>query len=158
LDTYKCRDVAQSEKLLLNEKIFQASATFTPSDSVSPAKQNIKIMENNLREVLMPIAVLGSFSFGLYIIIKTLTDYYLRKKMVEKGIIGDDAGQLLQKQAENKYGALKWGLIILSGGIGLMLLEMIDYDQSSPLPYGILATCLSIGFLAYFLIVQRLNK
>jgi hypothetical protein len=115
-------------------------------------------MEHNLQQVLMPIAVLGSFSFGLYIVIKTLTDYYLRKKMVDKGIIGDDAGQLLQKQAENKYGALKWGLIILSGGIGLMILELIEYDQSSTLPYGILATCLSAGFLAYFLIVQRLNK
>ncbi len=115
-------------------------------------------MDENLREVLTPIAVLGPFAFGLYIVIKTLTDYYLRKKMVEKGLIGDDAGQLLQNQAENKYGALKWGLIVLSGGIGLMVISIFNFGQNSTLPYGILATCLSLGFLAYFLIVQNLNK
>jgi len=115
-------------------------------------------MDHHLQSVLMPIAVLGTLSVGIVLIIKTLTEYFLRKKMVEKGLVGDDAGQLLRKQAENKYAALKWGLIILFGGLGLMIIEVIPYDTSSPLPYGVLATSLSLGFLIYFGLVQKMNK
>ncbi|MFY0606965.1 MAG: hypothetical protein JXR10_09625 [Cyclobacteriaceae bacterium] len=115
-------------------------------------------MDDNLREVLVPVSVLGTFAFGLFISIKTLTDYYLRKKMVEKGILGDDASELLKKQAEDKYGSLKWGLLVLSAGIGLMVVSIFNYGPDSPLPYGIFATCLSLGFLSYFLIVKTLNK
>lgn len=106
----------------------------------------------------MPIAVLGTLSVGIVLIIKTLTEYFLRKKMVEKGLVGDDATKLLRKEVENKYAALKWGLIILFGGLGLMLLEIVPYSRESPLPYGILATSLSLGFLTYFLLVQRMNN
>lgn len=112
-----------------------------------------------LGNVLMPIAVLGTLGTALVLFTKTLTDYLLRKKMVEKGLVGDDAGELLRKQqAENKYASLKWGLIILFGGIGLIILEMIPYDQSSPLPYGVFASCLSLGFLVYYFTVQKINK
>lgn len=109
-------------------------------------------------EVLLPVGILGTLSAGLIIFTQTLTDYLLRKRMVEKGLVGDDAGELLRKQAQNKLSSLKWGLIIFSGGIGLMLLSVIPYEYSSPLPYGIFTTSLSIGFLAYFLIARRLNE
>lgn len=116
-------------------------------------------MNHELAELLMPVGVLGTLSFGFYIITKTFTDYFLRKKMVDKGLIGNEAAELLRKQSDDhQFGALKWGLIILFGGVGLMLLEIIPYDQQSPLPYGILATSLSIGFLLYFLISRRLNN
>lgn len=114
---------------------------------------------HSLENVLMPIAVLGSLATGLVLFTKTLTDYLLRKKMVEKGLVGDDAGELLKKQqAENKYASLKWGLIILFGGLGLIILEAISYDRSSSLPYGIFAVSLSLGFLLYFFLVQKMNK
>ncbi|MEQ8584337.1 MAG: DUF6249 domain-containing protein [Marinoscillum sp.] len=115
-------------------------------------------MDHHLESVLMPIAILGTLSVGIVLIIKTLTEYFLRKKMVEKGLVGNDAGELLRKQAENKYAALKWGLIILFGGLGLMIIEAIPYDASSTLPYGVLATSLSLGFLIYFGLVQKMNR
>lgn len=112
-----------------------------------------------LGNVLMPIAILGSLATGLILFTKTLTDYLLRKKMVEKGLVGDDAGELLKKQqTENKYSSLKWGLIILFGGIGLIILEAINYEKESPLPYGVFATCISLGFLTYFFLVKKLNQ
>lgn len=115
-------------------------------------------MDHNLQEVLMPIAVLGTFGLFVTVFTKTLTDYFLRKKMVEKGLIGDDASQLLHQQNENKFAALKWGLIILFGGLGLILIELISLDVNSTLPYGLFAMSLSAGFLVYFYIVQKMNK
>lgn len=103
----------------------------------------------------MPIAVLGSLGIGIVTFTKVLTNYLLRKRMVDKGLAGEDAGELLKQQKENKYAALKWGLIILFGGIGLILLEVLDYDRSSPLPFGVLATSISLGFLIYYFIVKK---
>jgi len=115
-------------------------------------------MDHNLQEVLMPIAILGTIAIGIIMLTRTLTDYFLRKKMVDKGLVGDDAGELLRTQSESKLSALKWGLIVLSGGIGLMLIDLIPNKENSAMPFGVLATCLSLGFLSYFLIAQKYFK
>ncbi len=113
----------------------------------------------NIYEILMPITVIGTFSFGVYLFTKTLTDYYLRKKMVEKGYVNEENKHLLAKEnADNKYSSLKWGLLVLSAGIGLVIIEYIPNKQESVLPFGVFAICLSIGFLIYFMVAKALTK
>ncbi|MGB3465170.1 MAG: DUF6249 domain-containing protein, partial [Cyclobacteriaceae bacterium] len=93
-----------------------------------------------------------------YYMTKALTDYYLRKKMVEKGLDGEDAAKILAKDLKiaNKYSSLKWGLIILFGGIGLVLIEiLVDFREASSLPFGILAISISVGFLIYYFIMKN---
>lgn len=112
-------------------------------------------MDHELVEVLLPVSVLGSIGLGIVSFTKVLTNYFLRKKMVEKGLSGADAVELLSQQNESKFSALKWGLIILFGGIGLILLEILPYDESSPLPYGVIAAFISLGFLIYYFLVKK---
>ena len=105
--------------------------------------------------VLVPIGL------TFYMITKTLTDYFLRKKMVEKGLVGEDAVKILSKEMNevNRYSSLKWGLIILSGGIGLVIIEVFaDWNELSSLPLGILSISISIGFLVYYFIVKNSRK
>lgn len=115
-------------------------------------------MDENLQEVLMPISIIGTIAFGIITLVRTLTEYYLRKRLIEKGMVGVDSAEILKKQETSPYPALKWGLVTLSGGLGLILLEMIPYEYQSPLPYGILASTLSGGFLAYFILTQTIFK
>lgn len=109
----------------------------------------------------IPLMVLGPVGLTFYFITKALTDYYLRKKMVEKGLVGEDAVKILTKEVNevNRYSSLKWGLIILSAGIGLVLVEMFGgWYRNSSLPLGILSISISIGFLAYYFIVKNSRK
>jgi hypothetical protein len=53
---------------------------------------------------------------------------------------------------------LKWGLIILFGGLALILLEYIPTSPESPLPYGLLAFSISLGFLIYYYLVNKDKK
>ncbi|MFZ6011036.1 MAG: DUF6249 domain-containing protein [Bacteroidota bacterium] len=117
-------------------------------------------MDNNLREVLMPLVILGAFGTGLVLFTRTLTDYILKKKMIDKGYVNDDAQAIFKRHAEeNKYASLKWGLIIFFAGLSLIIMEYIDYNTQSPLPYGLFAVSVSLGFLIYyFLIKKELNK
>lgn len=112
----------------------------------------------SIYELLMPVAILGTLSAGTVLFTKTLTDYFLRKRMVEKGYVTQENKHLLEKaSAENKYSNLKWGLIIFFAGIGLVLVNIFPHGHDSTLPFGIFAISVSLGFLIYFLIVKNLT-
>ena len=108
----------------------------------------------------MPISIIGSFGTAVYLFTKVMTDYILKKKMIDKGFVNDST-QAIFKSPEgdtNRFSSLKWGLIALMGGLALILLEYIDTRPDSPLPYGLLAVFISAGFLAYYFLVQRERK
>ena len=116
-------------------------------------------MDANLREVLMPIAILGGLGGSAYFFTKAVTDYILKKKMIEKGYVNEDAQAVFKKHAdENRFSALKWGLIILFGGLALIIMDFIPTDPESPLPYGLLAFSIALGFLIYYYIVKKEMK
>lgn len=113
-------------------------------------------MDANLREVLMPLAIFGGLGGSAYFFTKAMTDYILKKKMIDKGYVNEDAQAIFKRHAdENKFSALKWGLIILFGGLALILLEFIPTSPESPLPYGLLAFSISLGFLIYYFIIKK---
>ncbi len=112
-------------------------------------------MDQNLMEVLMPITILGTLGTSVYFFAKVMTDYILKKKMIEKGFVNDDTQAIFKRHAdENKYAALKWGLIIFFAGLALIIMEFIPATPESPLPYGLLAFFISLGFLIYYFIVK----
>jgi hypothetical protein len=113
-------------------------------------------MDHALRDVLMPLVVLGSIGGSIVIFTKTLSDYILKRKMIEKGYVNEDTQAIFKKNTdENRFASLKWGLIILFAGLSLILMDFIDYDSRSPLPYGMFAVSVSLGFLIYYFIVKK---
>lgn len=114
-------------------------------------------MSNYLRDILMPISVIGSLGVALYWFTKTMTDYILKKKMIDKGFVNDTTQAIFKQQAslDDKYTSLKWGLIVLSAGMALVVLEFIETRPDSPLPYGLFAMFVSAGFLIYYFMVQK---
>ena len=117
-------------------------------------------MDQGLRDVLMPLAILGSIGGSIILFTRTLSDYILKKKMIDKGYVNEDTQAIFKRNTEeNRFASLKWGLIILFAGLSLVLMDFIDYDTRSPLPYGLFAVFVSLGFLIYYFIVKKeLNK
>ncbi len=104
----------------------------------------------------MPVTILGSLSAGIYLIIKVMTDYLLKKKMVDKGFVNDDTQAIFkQHTAENKFSSLKWGLIIFFAGLALIIMEYVPAGPESPLPYGLFAVSVSLGFLLYYFLIKK---
>lgn len=111
---------------------------------------------HGLFDVLLPVALFGSFGTTLYFFTKVLTDYILKKKMIEKGYVNEESQSLFRQQNhENKYGALKWGLLIFSAGVALIIIDAVNVDPETPLPYGIFAVCVSLGFMVYYFILKK---
>ena len=113
-------------------------------------------MNDALRDVLMPVGILGTLGASVVLFTRTISDYILKKKMIEKGYVNEDTQAIFKKNTEeNKYASLKWGLIILFAGLSLIIMEFIQYDNESPLPYGLFAVFVSLGFLIYYFMVKK---
>jgi hypothetical protein len=111
-------------------------------------------MTNN--EVLMPIAIIGSFGASIFFFTKVMTDYILKKKMIDKGFVNDDTQAIFkQHTTDGKFSSLKWGLIIFFAGLSLVIMEFIPTTPDSPLPYGLFAVSVSLGFLIYYYIIKK---
>lgn len=109
-------------------------------------------------EFLMPVAVLGGLAVFWYVVIKGITDYILKKKMIEKGYVNDEGKAIFNEhQSGDKFSALKWGLIAFFGGLSLVLIEFIPFGPESSLPYGLVILFVAGGFLVYYNIVKKEN-
>jgi len=104
---------------------------------------------------LEPVLIVGTVFFTIAYIIETILKYRLRSRIVSSGLTDEKLIKgLFASKVDNKYSSLKWGLILLFAGIGLVVLEFIQYDYESPLPYGVEGAFIAIGFLIYFFFVN----
>jgi hypothetical protein len=101
--------------------------------------------------VIVP-AIMGAF----FLIIQAILNHRIKVKLINAGHVDDSSAKLLNNSITSlKFDTLKWGLILLFGGIGLILLQYIPYNENSPLPFGVEAVCLAIGFLAYYFVTRN---
>ena len=107
----------------------------------------------------MPLVILGPMVAGIVLLTRTLTNYYLRKRMVEKGYVDQESVAILarEKKQSDQLSNLKWGLVVFCTGLGLVILEFIDFEAESPLPYGVFALSVSMGFLIYFFVARNMK-
>ena len=120
---------------------------------------------DHLSDVLITAVVFAS----IYYILNLLTDYLLKRKLIKAeqyervGILDNPRPA---SEEVNRYPSLKWGLVALMSGLGLILIEvlrwinpdMFDYRNNSVLPFGILLVFVSLGFLIYFFIMNGKKK
>ena len=104
-----------------------------------------------MEDIIVPIGVIGIIFFGVVSIIRAITDYQLRRKLIQLGHVDKEASYLLRQASDHRAASLKWGLIILFGGIGLIIISITGIEsQNSALPLGVVAVSVSIGFLLYY--------
>ncbi|GAA4397820.1 hypothetical protein GCM10023187_07690 [Nibrella viscosa] len=102
--------------------------------------------------------VILAIAFGIYLLMKPFTTYLLRRRLIELGQWNDQANRSLTEERNSLIENLKWGLILLFTGIGLIVVEFLPYSFNSSLPYGVISVFTAIGFLVYYLIVRNNTK
>ena len=103
--------------------------------------------------VLITFAFTGFTTIG---IIKGITNFRLRKRLIDAGLVNEDAMELIKEGGkEDYYTSLKWGLILFFSGIGLIIINTMNLYYDSTAAYGIVITAASLGFLIYFMFMKR---
>lgn len=107
---------------------------------------------------LMPFIVVIIFFALVAIFLLALYNYRLKRRILESGPL-DEMGLKFLSQLSSGSEALKWGIILLFAGLGLVVMEFVPFSaESSPLPYGLELVFISVGFLVYYLLLQKNNK
>ena len=102
--------------------------------------------------------ILAVIFLGIIGIVRAFTRYRLRRRMINSGMVDEQSMRVLYQQEDDYHTALKWGLIALFAGIGLIIISIFDMDSDSALSYGVEAVSISLGFLIYYVIVRGERK
>lgn len=108
---------------------------------------------------LAPFIMFTIIFLMITIIIINLMKYWLKNKIVNSGSMEDSQIKAILQPGGSKAearGALKWGLLALFGGTGLIINEYLPFDlYTSAVPYGIQLIFISMGLLLYYLVVRN---
>lgn len=110
----------------------------------------------DIQNTIVPLALFG----GIVVIVIAILNFILKLRVLNSDIRDEVYIRLLTNSFEKKTSktdALKWGLLLFFGGIGLVVNQFIPGANymDSPLPYGIEAIFLSLGFLLYYYIERN---
>ena len=103
-----------------------------------------------MEEFLVP---LGFFAMVAYIA-KLIGDTRIRRKALESHANADVADAILNDRwsAPNTESALKWGLVIVALGAGILLVDLFRIGFESPLAYAVLLLATGTALLGYYVI------
>jgi len=104
---------------------------------------------------LMPFIIVIVFFIIIGVFIITFYKYRLKRRIIDSGPL-DEIGLKFLMQLSGSNELLKWGIILMSAGIGFVVLEFIPYHaEESPLPYGVEMIFVAGGFLIYHLMMRN---
>ncbi|WEA00549.1 hypothetical protein [Mucilaginibacter sp. SJ] len=107
---------------------------------------------------IAPFIVLIAALAIIGIVLANWFSYRLKKQLLDTHPADESLLGLIRDLWKPGREALKWGLLLLSGGIGLIIDNFVPFDNdNSALGFGIEAVFLAGGFLTYYLFINKKN-
>jgi hypothetical protein len=103
------------------------------------------------------IVALGFFAMIAYIA-KLIRDTRIRRKALESPMSEEKVEELLNEGGwtePSTRSALKWGLVVLALGAGLLFVDLLAISFESPVAYAVLLMATGGALLGYYLIEQE---
>ncbi len=73
-------------------------------------------------EEVTPIVAIVSVFGSIILFVTVLINYSLKKKLIEKNMVNEETANMF-KSMTTRQSILKWGLIILFAGLGLIIVD-----------------------------------
>lgn len=105
---------------------------------------------------IAPFIVMVGILVTIAVIITAYLKYRIQQRILDAGLQNDNYARAFEKIGDIKNDTLKWSILFLFSGIGLVVIYFIPVESdTSALPYGIEAICIGIGLLIHHLISKR---
>src|SRR5688500_7503049 len=107
-------------------------------------------------EIIVPVALFLSIAFATVGVTKAITDARVRRRLLESNVSPEMAAAVVAPPRPTAHSpVLRWGLILGSVGLSLIIIQFLPYDEDDPIAMGILLVAASIGLLASYAIERR---
>jgi hypothetical protein len=101
---------------------------------------------------LLPVALFITIA----VVIVAYFSYKLKRQIIESGMKDDAVVEFVRTLSASRLEPLKWALLFFFGGLGLVVIGLLSLtDAESPMPYGIEAIFIALGFGAYYFIARK---
>ena len=103
-------------------------------------------------------AMVGFFAFILSIT-KVLSDNWTKRKLIEARVSDAVIRTLFRKESDPEmFAALKWGIVLVALGVGLIVSQYLPSGFEEPLAWGVVLVFGGVGLLAYYAIARALLR
>ena len=104
------------------------------------------------------LVLVGFFAFVLGIT-KVLSDNWTKRKLIEARVSDDVVRTLFRKENDPEmFASLKWGIVLVSLGVGLLVSQSLPARFDEPLAWGVVLVFGGAGLLAYYAIASTLVR
>ncbi len=110
-------------------------------------------------EVIVPVALFMSVAVAVVGVTRAITDGRTRRRLLESNASAELAAAVVARPREEiAFGdALKWGLLLGSIGVALLIVQFLPYDEDDPIVAGIVLLFAAAGLLAYYAAARRMT-
>jgi hypothetical protein len=104
--------------------------------------------------ILVPISLFLCITYA----IKIVVDARVRSHMIGAGGSEELVNSVLRDEEQRRrHSSLRWGIVLLSVGIGFGLIQLFGWHDVTPGMVAVLAGATGLGNLAFFAIARRLG-
>lgn len=104
------------------------------------------------------LVLVGFFAFVLGVT-KVLSDNWTKRTLIGSRVSDDVIRTLFRKGSDPElFAALKWGIVLLALGLGLIVSQYLPSRFEEPLAWGVVLVFGGVGLLAYYAIARALLR
>jgi hypothetical protein len=105
-------------------------------------------------EILIPITLFICIVYA----IKVVVDARVRQRMVNAGGSAELVNSVLRdEELRRRHSSLRWGIVLLSVGLGFGLIQWFGWQEVTPGLIAVLAGATGLGNLVFFAISRRIG-
>jgi Domain of unknown function (DUF6249) len=99
------------------------------------------------KQTLIPLALFFCITFAFKALLDAVTRYRMMKESISETLLAE----LLRHDArQRRLASLRWGIFLVSIGLGFALLQAFGWTQPTPGSIALLAILTGVGQLVYF--------
>ena len=111
-------------------------------------------MTEELMVVMNVLIIFGACA----IVIKTLSDNALRRRIIEKGEVSEQVKYLFSRPDQlerSPLSSVKWGLVLIGLGAAIFVGRLFPYDMYESMTVGLMMLFAGLGFVIYYFLAKK---
>ena len=105
-------------------------------------------------DVLAPITLFICIAYAVRVVV----DAMQRRHIVNAGSSVELVNSILRREAQHqRLSSLRWGIVLISLGLGFGLIQWLDWTKMTSGPIAVLAGATGLGHLVFFTISPRIK-
>jgi len=108
-----------------------------------------------MSEVLVPIIVVPVIFFAIVMVVKTISDNAVRKKIIDKGLVNEEVKYLFAREhADYLPVSLKWGMVLVALGLAILIGRLVPYSFQDEATVSGMFILGGLALILYYLVTR----